>query len=124
MNVTRVRRPGTACRAPAHRLRLFAVSAAAAVVLSGCGGESRTSRHVVEITDFTFQPDTLRLAVGDTVVWVNRDVVPHTVTGSEWAWDSGVLATSASWTYVANVAGDATYICTLHPSMKGWMAVR
>lgn len=100
------------------------MAVAAATVLAGCGAESRTSRHVVEITDFRFQPDTLRVAVGDTVTWVNGDVVPHTATPVDATWDSGLIDAGATWTYVAETAGEAVYICTLHPSMKGWIAAR
>src|SRR5690606_17213581 len=85
---------------PAHRLasavRLGALvlTAVAVALLSTCGAPPNVPRrHVVEITAFAFQPDTVRASLGDTIVWVNRDAVPHTATAREGAWDSGSLNT-------------------------------
>ena len=39
-------------------------------------------RHVVEIRGMAFHPAVLEIHRGDTVVWVNRDFVPHTATGT------------------------------------------
>lgn len=90
-------------------------------LLSGCrpGRAAAPARHVVEIRQFQFQPDTLRVAVGDTVVWINRDIVAHTATDSAGAWDSGEIAKDGRWAYVPRAAGEWAYLCTLHPTMKG-----
>ncbi|HEX2166386.1 MAG TPA: cupredoxin family copper-binding protein [Longimicrobiales bacterium] len=123
-----VRWRATGTRALAHRftplLAMAAPLAVGAVVLSACSGQSQPTRHVVEIRNFGFEPGTLHVAVGDTVVWTNRDVVPHTATARDDAWDSGALATGATWTYVADAVGEGSYICTIHPSMVGWIEVR
>lgn len=95
-----------------------------AAVLSACSGQAPPTRHVVEITGFAFVPDTLHAAVGDTVVWVNRDVVPHTATARDSSWDSGAIGTEASWTFVADSAGETSYICAIHPAMVGVIDVR
>lgn len=71
---------------------------------------------------FAFEPDTVHAAAGDTVVWINRDMVPHTATSS--AWDSGVVEKSAEWRTVVERAGAVSYLCTLHPAMKGVVLVR
>jgi plastocyanin len=92
--------------------------------LTGCGSQNGTRRHVVEITGFAFRPDTLHVAPGDTVVWVNGDVVPHTATARGDGWDSGTLEADGSWTYVAGSRGESSYVCTLHPSMTGLIMVR
>ena len=47
--------------------------------------------HSVSISNFAFNPATLPVRVGDTVVWTNNDPAPHTITsdsGSELASDS------------------------------------
>ena len=96
-----------------------------AAPLSGCrsGRAAAPARHVVEIRQFEFRPDTLRVAVGDTVVWLNRDIVAHTATDSAGAWDSGEIPKDGRWTYVPRAAGEWTYICALHPTMKGRLIV-
>ena len=60
---------------------------------------------------------------GDTVVWVNKDPFPHTVTAAG-AFDSHDIPAGASWKYVARKPGDFAYICTLHPNMKGTLTVQ
>ena len=38
--------------------------------------------HTVLIEGMRFQPKGLTVAAGDTVVWINRDMVPHTATSA------------------------------------------
>ena len=80
-------------------------------------------RHEVRIEGFEFQPRTLRAAVGDTVVWINQDIVPHTATDSAGKWDSGSLQKNESWKYVVRARGNHKYLCALHPTMKGSIVV-
>lgn len=117
-----VRRYALRHRGPSYRLRpLMLVAVWAVLVQSGCRAERRPGRHVVEITHFLFAPDTLHVAVGDTIVWVNRDAVPHTATAGDGGWDSGSIAAQARWTHVVDRPGE--YVCTIHPSMVGWIEV-
>ncbi|HYJ81194.1 MAG TPA: plastocyanin/azurin family copper-binding protein [Longimicrobiaceae bacterium] len=74
--------------------------------------------HVVEMRGMQFAPADLTVQRGDSVVWVNRDQVPHNVTG---AWSSGTIAAGARWRTVARTGG--AYACTLHPGMRGRVAV-
>jgi plastocyanin len=74
--------------------------------------------HTVVIQQMQFSPAELTVAKGDTVVWINRDIVDHNVTdAADRAWASPVLPTGASWQKV--VDNDLVYLCTLHPVMKG-----
>ena len=50
--------------------------------------------------------------------WINKDPFPHTVTAAG-AFDSHPIAAGRSWKYKARRAGEFSYICTLHPTMKG-----
>lgn len=100
------------------------VVAVMAMLVAGCAmGEAETGRtHVVEMKMFAFQPDTLRVATGDTIVWTNHDVVPHTATAADW--DSGVVEASGSWRLVVADPGTHDYLCALHPAMIGTLIVR
>ena len=70
----------------------------------------------------TFTPEVLTVAVGDTLVWVNRDLVPHTVSsGSEI--DSGVIAAGEKFEFVPVEAGELSYVCDYHPGMRGTLRV-
>ena len=103
------------------------------LLLSGAGGllglpaqepPAPAQRHVVEMRDFGFDPAQLVVAPGDTVVWINRDIVPHTTTGSDAPWDSGTLKEGDSWSLVVHTVGDYAYYCRFHPTMKGTVQVQ
>lgn len=81
-------------------------------------------QHVVEIEDFQFNPATLTVAIGDTIVFVNRDVVPHTASGVEQSWDSGNLASRQSWSMVVMEDTAGEYLCEYHPNMRGTLRIR
>ena len=78
--------------------------------------------HTVVIEGVKFEPETLTVKRGETVVWVNKDPFPHTVT-AKGAFDSHDIAGGKSWKYVARKTGEYAYICTLHPGMKGTLKV-
>ena len=72
-----------------------------------------------------FTPTRLEVAVGDTVVWTNRDIVPHSATaGGPGAWDTGALAQGKSAVHVPTQRGEVRYHCTLHPAMEGTLLVK
>lgn len=71
-----------------------------------------------------FVPERLEVAAGDRITWVNRDIVPHSVTAKDAGVESGDLAQDGRWTWTARGKGDIAYICRLHPVMKGVVAVK
>jgi plastocyanin len=70
-----------------------------------------------------FDPEVLTVRPGDTVVWVNRDPVPHTATARSGAFDSGSVEPGKSWKYRAGKPGSFPYFCAFHPTMKGVLKV-
>ena len=80
--------------------------------------------HAVRIEGMKFVPERIEVAAGDTVVWTNKDLVPHTVTASGAKVESGEIAPNKSWRFVAKKKGEMPYICRLHPVMKGVLVVR
>lgn len=79
--------------------------------------------HTVTIEAMKFQPATLTVQRGDTVVWVNQDVVPHTATAAR-RFDSKNIAAGQSWRWKAGKVGRHEYLCTYHPGMKGVIEVK
>ena len=101
---------------------------ALAVTLMGAAGSatpptSATQSHTITIENMQFSPAQLSVHRGDRVVWVNKDLFPHTATANNKAFDSGSIAAGGSWTYVANKPGDYAYGCTFHPTMKAAIKV-
>ena len=56
-----------------------------------------------------FQPETLDVARGDTVVWVNKDLVAHTATSEAGGFDSKVIQPEKSWKFTVTKKGEFAY---------------
>ncbi len=81
------------------------------------------SQVTVEIRNFEFTPRELTVAVGARITWTNHDSAPHTAT-AKGEWDTGTLDESESATLTFDKPGTYSYLCTIHPSMKGTLTVR
>lgn len=71
-----------------------------------------------------YNPAELHVHRGERIVWVNKDLFPHTVAAASQAFDSQSIAANSSWTYVPRKAGRYAYGCAFHPSMKGIIEVQ
>jgi plastocyanin len=86
--------------------------------------------HIVEIVNpHDYDPDEIRIVVGDTVTWVNNSDMAHTATadpelarneesvqlpdGAE-PWDSGTLEPGEEFSYTFDVPGEYIYFCIPH----------
>lgn len=79
--------------------------------------------------DFAFQPVTLQVTAGTTVVWDNDDTMPHTVTSganrtADGKFDSGDLQPGRTFSYTFTKPGVYPYYCVYHPTMNGTVVVR
>jgi plastocyanin len=77
----------------------------------------------VTIDGASFSPADLTVKAGDTVVWVNKDLLAHTATATSGAFDSKVIQPGNSWRFVAKAAGTFPYTCSFHP-MTGILTVQ
>jgi len=75
----------------------------------------------VAIRNFAFTPSALTVAAGTTVTWVNEDSAPHTLKSDSFA--SGKLGRGDSFSFTFRETGAYTYVCGIHPSMKGKIIV-
>jgi plastocyanin len=78
----------------------------------------------VKIDNFSFGPQTLTVSVGTTVVWTNRDDIPHTVVSTDGAFKSKVRDTDEKFSYTFTKAGTYPYFCSVHPKMTGKIVVQ
>jgi len=76
----------------------------------------------VEIINIKFNPQSLSINKGTTVIWTNNDSMQHTVTAND-NFDSGILAKGQSFSHKFDTAGTFDYICIIHPNMKGQIIV-
>ena len=89
------------------------------VLVSGVAvgsGEGKT--HVLEIRSSQFVPVEILVNVGDTIRWVNRDIVPHTATADDKSWDSKLIASGQEWEMTVERDSFTSYFCAFHPGMK------
>jgi plastocyanin len=96
---------------------------ALSALAAGCARRTPEA-HSVPIRNFAYQPATLTVAQGDTIVWSNDDIVPHTATARDGSWDSGSVAAGGAWRLVAVTPGRHAYYCVFHPTMQGTIEVR
>lgn len=101
---------------------MAALVCAAALACAG-GAFAAGATHTVVIEGVKYEPGALTVNRGDTVVWMNKDPFPHTVTANA-AFDSHDIAAGKSWKYTARKPGEYAYVCTLHPNMKGTLTVK
>lgn len=87
-------------------------------------GASKPATHTITIDGTRFQPEAISVAVGDVVIWVNKDPFPHTATSKAGGFDSREIQPGASWKYVPKSKGESRYVCTFHPTMTGVLRVR
>jgi len=75
----------------------------------------------VSVDKLEFSPANITAKVGDTIEWVNKDILAHTAT-VKGDWDVMIPA-KKSGSFVLKKTGDVEYYCRFHPNMKGRIAV-
>jgi plastocyanin len=96
--------------------------ACAAVCLASAGPLAAAS-YVVTIEQMRFDPPSVTVHRGDSIVWINKDLVAHTVSADAKDFASGSIAPGASWRYTAGKPGRHAYTCEFHPVMHGTLTV-
>lgn len=105
---------------PTRRAVLLTVAASAAAVALPAAARART--HTIVMEKMRFGPSPSGVRVGDTIVWVNRDLFRHTATARNRSFDID-LAPGASGRTVLRTAGRIPYVCRFHPGMTGLLTV-
>jgi plastocyanin len=77
----------------------------------------------VEIEDFAYYPDPVKIEEGGKVIWQNEDSAPHTATADDGSFDTGTLEEGKRGSETFKEAGAYSYICTIHPDMHGTVEV-
>jgi plastocyanin len=77
----------------------------------------------VTMGDLFFSPSSVTVAVGDTVTWHNTGQAPHNATADDGSFKTQDLNNGQSASHTFTQAGTFSYICTIHPNMKGTVRV-
>lgn len=83
----------------------------------------KPERHTVVIESMKYAPSEIRISVNDSIRWMNKDLVPHTVTSLDKKFDSKEIPSHGRWTYVFRKPGTYPYKCDYHPMMSGTVIV-
>lgn len=78
----------------------------------------------VHVDNFTFGPESLTVPTNSTVVWVNKDDVPHVIASDDGLFKSKALDTDDTYSYTFTKPGTYSYFCSIHPKMVGKIVVR
>jgi len=102
---------------------LLACTAVTVAAATAAQRGRKPATHTITITGMQFTPATLTIKPGDTVVWINKDIVAHTATAAA-TFDSRIIQPEKSWKMVFKKKGDYPYVCSYHPTMKGLLKIQ
>ncbi|MCM8731695.1 cupredoxin domain-containing protein [Hephaestia sp. GCM10023244] len=95
---------------------------AASPLVGAAAAPPAPKTYTVIIDKMKFGPVPSGLHVGDTIVWVNRDLFRHTATARDHSFDVD-LPPGKSGRTVLKRPGAVAFWCKFHPGMKGQLAV-
>jgi plastocyanin len=103
---------------------MFAALASTSCLAEDANIPSAGPAATVNMEHNTFIPGEITVAPGTTVTWVNDEDMPHTVVDLNKAFRSKTLVKDASFSFTFATAGDYSYLCSIHPNMKGKVIVK
>jgi plastocyanin len=86
-------------------------------------GEKLERSVKVEIADFAYDPEPVRVQTGGKVIWQNMDPAPHTATADDGSFDTGTIEQGKIKSETFKEPGTYTYFCEIHPTMHGTVEV-
>jgi len=107
-----------------RRVLAFASAIAVVALVASLGAAATTAAPKtiqIAINDVAFAKAKVDAKVGDTIEWVNNDVVDHTAT-VKGDWDV-VIPAGHKGHIVLKKAGTFAYYCRFHPNMKASLVV-
>jgi plastocyanin len=76
----------------------------------------------ITMENLVISPAEVSAKVGDTVEWINKDILAHTATARNGEWDV-MLPPKKTGTLVLKKAGTVDYYCRFHPNMKATLVI-
>jgi plastocyanin len=90
-----------------------------------CGQSGRKARTLgqVDISNFEYNPDPVRVEAGGKVIWLNEDSISHTATADDGSFDTGEIEEGKLKSETFKQPGTYAYHCEIHPQMHGTIEV-
>jgi plastocyanin len=100
------------------RLRLMA----GVLFVAAMAVPAHAATVTIVMVNLVISPGEATAKVGDTIEWVNKDVVAHTATAKNGDFDV-MIPPKKTVTYVLKKAGTIDYYCRFHPNMKAVLKI-
>jgi plastocyanin len=102
-------------------VRRCRIALAALWLLAACA-PARAATIEISMDNLEIKPATVSAKVGDTIEWVNKDVLMHSATARNGDFDVN-LPPKKTGSVVLQKAGTVDYYCRYHPNMKATINV-
>jgi plastocyanin len=76
----------------------------------------------IVMENMVISPAEVSAKVGDTIEWINKDILAHTATAKNGDFDV-TIAPKKTVTSVLKKAGTVDYYCRYHPNMKAVLTI-
>lgn len=107
-----------------QRRRAVLIAAGATLLPRAVPAQQQPKTHRVDISAFLFAPPSISVRVGATIVFANKDLVPHTATAKDASWDTGEIRGKSEKAHRIEKVGRFAYVCACHPAMQGMVEVK
>jgi plastocyanin len=77
----------------------------------------------LEIKDYKFTPQTIRIKKGTKVTWINKDVARHNAVADDGSFKTELIGRDESVSVTFDNVGKFGYFCGPHPFMRGTIIV-
>ena len=94
----------------------------AAALSLGISVPVRATTIQITMENLVFSPAEASAEVGDTIEWINKDILAHTATARNGDWNVTIPPNKTA-TLVLKKAGAVDYFCRFHPNMKATLAI-
>lgn len=94
----------------------------AAALSLGISVSAQAATIEISMENLVIAPAEATARVGDTIEWVNKDILAHTATAQNGDFDVTLPPKKAA-TLVLKKAGTVDYYCRFHPNMKATLTV-
>lgn len=85
-------------------------------------GAAYAKDYMLVINNMSYAKVPADLKIGDAIIWINQDSVPHTVTARDKSFNLAVDR-GAKVRQVLTTAGTFAFYCRYHPMMRGTLKV-
>jgi plastocyanin len=93
-----------------------------AVLLAGVSVPAHAATIQIAMENMVISPAAASARVGDTIEWINKDILVHTATAGNGDFDVS-MPPKKTVTSVLKKAGTIQYYCRFHPNMKATLTV-